>query len=121
MCLRIEKNNSYTFLTCLSVLLIFATVSSSIQSYKSRRLCNQYRERIIDAENTNRKFERTIEQCQSICGELGRSVERNISTARECIETIEIIRVEIQELENCLYGNGPSYNYQYWDNYFGIE
>lgn len=69
------------------------------QSDKLGRVCDQLRERILDAEDTNRRLAETVEQCKSISGDLGQSVERNIRTARDAIEVIEELRVQVYSLE----------------------
>lgn len=91
------------------------------QSNKLGRVCDQLRERILDAEDTNRRLAETVEQCRTISGDLGQSVERNIRTARDAIEVIEELRVQVYSLEMvCGDFDWDSY-YQYWDSYLGLE
>lgn len=117
---KYEKIIRWITIVIIAVLLTSTTVST-IKSYQLGRLCNQFRERIADAENSNRRLAETVGKCQSICGELGDSVDRNIRTAREAVELIEEIRVQVQDLQNCINDSGASYDYEYWDSYLGLE
>lgn len=117
---KYEKIIRWVIIVIIAILLISTTVST-VKSYQLGRLCNQFRERIADSEDTNRRLAETVGKCQSICGELGDSVDRNIRTAREAVELIEEIRVQVQDLQNCINDSGASYNYEYWDSYLGLE
>lgn len=91
------------------------------QSNQLGRVCDQLRERILDAEDTNRRLAETVEQCKSISGDLGQSVDRSIRTARDAIEVIEELRVQVYSLEVvCGDFDWDSY-YSYWDSYLGLE
>jgi hypothetical protein len=116
-----KRNIIIIIVSILLFSLICSNVASAIQSYKSRRLCNQLRERIIDAENTNKQLGRTIEQCQSICGELEQSIDRNISSARDAVEIIEEIRVQVQSLESITGGWDSDSYYNWLDSYLDLE
>ena len=110
------------WITIVIIAVLFtSTIVNTVKSYQLGRLCNQFRERIVDAEDTNRRLAETVGKCQSICGELGDSVDRNIRTAREAVELIEEIRVQVQDLQNCINDSGASYDYEYWDSYLGLE
>lgn len=118
--MKYEKIIKYIVIAIISLLLT-STITSSIKSFKLGKLCDQLRERISDAENTNTKLAGTITDCQSICGDLEQSVNRNITTSREAIELIEEIRVQVQSLE-VVTGNWDSDEYyRYWDSVYGIE
>ena len=117
---KYEKIIRWIIITIIAVLFT-STIVNTVKSYQLGRLCNQFRERIVDAEDTNRRLAETVGKCQSICGELGDSVDRNIRTAREAVELIEEIRVQVQDLQNCINDSGASYNYEYWDSYLGLE
>lgn len=108
-----EKIYKCIIIALLFLVLVFggSTVFYARKSNESGRLCNQLRERIIDAENTNRGLAETIERSQSICGELEQSVDRNITTARAAVEVIEEVRVQVQSLEMELGGFD-------WDSYY---
>ena len=97
-------------------------IYSSIQSYKYRGLCNQYREQLVAAEETNRALNNRLGRVTEVVGRLHETTERNVTDARGIIETVEILRTQIQELENICYGSDSidSY-YNYWDNIYGLE
>ena len=117
---KYEKIIRWIIIAIIAVLFT-STIVNTVKSYQLGRLCNQFRERIADAEDTNRRLAETVGKCQSICGELGDSVDRNIRTAREAVELIEEMRVQVQNLQNCINDSGASYNYEYWDSYLGLE
>ena len=115
-----EKVFYYIAVIIIAILLVSTTVST-IKSYKLGRLCDQLRERIADAEDTNRRLAETIGNCQSICGDLTDSVDRNIQTARDAIELIEEIRVQVQSLEMVTGDWNPDDYYSYWDSVYGLK
>ena len=117
---KYEKIIRWVIIVIIAVLLT-STIVSTVKSYQLGRLCNQFRERIADAEDTNRRLAETVGKCQSICGELGDSVDRNIRTAREAVELIEEIRVQVQSLEMVTGDFNPDDYYRYWDSVYGIE
>ena len=117
---KYEKIIRWIIIVTIAVLLT-STIVSTVKSYQLGRLCNQFRERIADSEDTNRRLAETVGKCQSICGELGDSVDRNIRTAREAVELIEEVRIQVQDLQNCINDSGASYDYEYWDSYLGLE
>lgn len=117
---KYEKIIHWIIIAIIAILFT-STIVNTVKSYQLGRLCNQFRERIVDAEDTNRRLAETVGKCQSICGELGDSVDRNIRTAREAVELIEEIRVQVQDLQNCINDSGASYDYEYWDSYLGLE
>ena len=97
-------------------------IYSSIQSYKYRGLCNQYREQLVATEEANRALNDRLGRVAEVVGQLHETTERNVTDARSIIETVEILRSQIQELENICYGYDTldSY-YSYWDNIYGLE
>ena len=111
-------------ITIAAVLFIILSgnIYSSIQSYKYRGLCNQYREQLVAAEETNRALNNRLGRITEVVGRLHETTERNVTDARSIIETVEMLRTQIQELENICYGYDTldSY-YSYWDNIYGIE
>lgn len=97
------------------------TVHFARKSDEAGRLCNQLRERVIDSENTNRKLAETIERSQSVCRDLESSIDRNITTAKEAVEVIEEVRVQVQSLEMELGNFDSDSYYSYWDSVFGLQ
>ena len=117
-----ERKKNIIFIIAIAFCIVLSrSIYNSVKSYNYRRLCNQYRTELTDSENTNRELELTIEQCQSICKELGGSIDRNINSAREAVELIEQIRTQVYELENCLGSFDQFEYYNYWDNELGIS
>lgn len=117
---KYEKIIRWIIIAIIAVLFT-STIISTVKSYQLGRLCNQFRERIADAEDTNRRLAETVGKCQSICGELGDSVDRNIRTAREAVELIEEIRVQVQNLEMVTGDFNPDDYYNYWDSVYGLQ
>ena len=97
-------------------------IYNSIQSYKYRRLCDEYRESLIATEETNRTLNDRLGRITEVVGRLHETTERNVTDARGIIETTELLRAQIQELENICYGSDSIDNYySYWDNIYGLE
>ena len=117
---KYEKIIRWIIIAIIAVLFT-STIVNTVKSYQLGRLCNQFRERIADAENTNRRLAETVGKCQSICGELGDSVDRNIRTAREAVELIEEIRVQVQSLEMVTGDFNSNDYYNYWDSVYGLQ
>lgn len=108
-------------LLLLSGIFCTGTVYFARKSDEAGRLCNQLRERIIDSENTNKKLTETIERSQSVCRDLESSIGRNITTAKEAVEVIEEVRVQVQSLEVELGNFDSDSYYSYWDSVFGLQ
>ena len=117
------KNEKAIYIIIAAVLFIIlsANIYNSIESYKYRRLCNEYREQLIAAETTNRELENRFGRVAEIVGKLHETTERNVTDARGIIETVEILRSQIKELEDCCRCFSQSEYYQYWDSYFRDE
>ena len=118
-----EYKKNIIFIIAIAFCIVFSgNIYSSIKSYKYRRLCDKYRAELITATNENRELTDRIGKCQSITESIGELCNRNVTDAREIIETVEILRTQIQELENICYDSDSidSY-YNYWDNEFGIS
>ena len=112
------------FIIIIAVLFIIfsGNIYNSVKSYKYRRLCNQYRESLIATEEENRELADRIGRIAEITGRIKETTDANITDARSIIETVEMLRTQIQELENICYGSDSidSY-YSYWDNIYGLE
>ena len=120
-CMKNEKNNFFIIIAAVFFAVFATNIYNTVKSYQYRGLCNQYREQLIATENANRELRKTIEECQSICGELGGSIDRNINSAREAVELIEQIRTQVYEIENRLGGFNQYKYYECCDNEFGIS
>ena len=117
-----RKKNIIFIIAAVAVCIIFSgSIYNTKQSYKYRRLCNQYREQLITATNEIELLGRTIEECQNITGSIGEICNRNVKSSRDIIEITEELRAKVYELENCIGSFNQSEYYQYWDSYLGIE
>lgn len=117
-----KKIKFIIFIAAVAFCIVFSgNIYSSIQSYKYRRLCDEYRTELTATRNENRELRRTIEECQSITGSIGELCNRNISSSRGIIELTEELRAQVYELESSLGSFSQSEYYQYWDSYYGIE
>ena len=117
------KNEKTIYIIIAAVLFIIlsANIYNSIQSYKYRRLCAEYRTELIAAETTNRELADRIGRITEITRRIKETTNANIADARGIIETVEILRSQIKELEDCCRCFNQSEYYQYWDSYFRGE
>ena len=117
-----KKIKFIIIITAVLFIVFSGNIYSSIQSYKYRGLCNQYRESLIATEEANRTLNDRLGRITEVVGRLHETTERNVTDARSIIETVELLRTQIQELENICYGYDTldSY-YSYWDNIYGLE
>ena len=117
-----EKNNFFIAIVAFCIIIFSANIYNSVKSYKYRRLCDKYREQLIATENANRELTDRIGRVAEITGRIKETTDANIADARGIIETVEILRSQIKELENSIYGSYSidSY-YNYWDSEFHNE
>ena len=116
-----HKKNIYIIIAAVLCIIFSGNICNSIQSYKYRRLCDQYRTELNRATDENRELGKTIGECQSITESIGELCNRNISSSRQIIELTEELRAKVYELENCLGSFSQSEYYQYWDSYYHDE
>lgn len=108
------------------IVLIFLLLCCSIGNAKRineyRGLCNQYREQLSTAEALNRDITDRLGRVAEITGRIKETTNTNIADARGIIETVERLRTEVKELEDCIYdSNSIDDYYNYWDNEFGLQ
>ena len=115
------KKNIYIIIAAAVCVVLSGNIYSSIESYKYRGLCNEYREQLYTTTETNRELRRTIEECQSITGSIGELCNRNVKSSRDIIELTEELRAKVYELESSLGSFSQFEYYEYWDNEFGIS
>ena len=118
-----KKIKFIIIIAAVAFCIVFSgNIYNSVKSYKYRRLCNQYRESLIATEEENRELADRIGRIAEITGRIKETTDANITDARSIIETVEMLRTQIQELENICYGSDSidSY-YSYWDNIYGLE
>ena len=117
------KKNIIFIIAAVAFCIVFSgNIYNSVKSYKYRRLCDKYTEQLSAATETNRTLNNRLGRVTEVVGQLHETTERNVTDARSIIETVEILRSQIQELENICYGSDSidSY-YNYWDNIYGLE
>ena len=98
------------------------SIGSTARVNKYRGLCNQYREQLTAAEKRNREFEDRFGRVQEVVGRLSETANSNVTDARGIIETVEILREKIQDLENICYGGNTLDSYYDWlDSELGLQ
>ena len=104
------------------ILFLFFFIRNTARSYRYRNLCDKYTEQLSAATEANRALNDRLGRITEVVGRLSETTERNVTDARDIIETVELLRTQIQELENICYGSDSidSY-YSYWDNIYGLE
>lgn len=102
-------------------LLLCISITNTTRSNRYRKLCNQYTEQLRAAETTNRELNYRLGRVAEITGRINETANSNVADARGIIETVEKLRTEIQELEDCCGGFNQCEYYLYWDDYFNIE
>ena len=119
---EMERKNIFIITAVVAFCIIFsANIYNSVKSFEYRRCCDEYREQLITAETTNRELEDRIGKVAEITGRIKAATDANIADARDIIETIEILRTQIKELEDCCRCFDQSEYYQYWDSCFRDE
>lgn len=117
-----KKIKFIIFIIAVSFCIVLSgNIYSSIQSYKYRRLCSEYREQLIEATETNRTLNDRIGRVAEITGRIKETTDANITDARGIIELTEELRAQVYELESCLGSFNQSEYYSYWDNIYGLE
>lgn len=113
---------TFKYITIIFILCLLAySIGSTGRLNKYRGICNQYTEQLRAAEERNREFEDRFGRIQDVVGRLSETANSNITGARDIIETVERLRAEVQELEDCCGRDSQREYYQYWDSHFGIE
>lgn len=104
------------------ILLLFGCIRNTARSYEYRRLCNKYTEQLNTATETNRTLNDRLSRITEVVGRLYETTERNVTDARSIIETTELLRTQIQELENICYGYDTLDSYYDWlDSELGLQ
>ena len=104
------------------ILLLFGCIRNTARSYRYRDLCNQYREQLSITETANRALNDRLGRITEVVGRLSETTERNITDARSIVEAVELLRVQVQELENICYDNNTIDSYYDWlDSELGLQ
>ena len=117
------KKNIIFIIAAAAFCIVFSgNIYNSVKSYKYRRLCDKYTEQLSAATEANRALNDRLGRVTEVVGRLHETTERNVTDARSIIETVEMLRTQIQELENICYGSDSIDDYyNYWDNIYGLE
>lgn len=118
--MKYEKIMCAVLAAYIGIALIFE-VRGAVQNHVSGRLHSKLGVELSDAADTNRQLRETVGKCRGIVSELRATTESSITSAGDAVEVLEELRVQVQELEDCLYGDGAGYDYSYWDDYLGVE
>ena len=104
------------------ILLLFCCIRNTTRSYRYRNLCNQYREQLSSTTEANRALNDRLGRITEVVGRLSETTERNVTDARSIVETVELLRVQVQELENICYDNNTLDSYYDWlDSELGLQ
>lgn len=104
------------------ILLLFGCIRNTARSYRYRNLCDKYREQLIATTETNRTLNDRLGRITEVVGRIHETTERNVTDARSIIETTELLRTQIQELENVCYGYDTLDSYYDWlDSELGLQ
>lgn len=104
------------------ILLLFGCIRNTARSYEYRRLCDKYTEQLSAATETNRALNDRLGRITEVVGRLYETTERNVTDARNIVETVELLRVQVQELENICYDNNTIDSYYDWlDSELGLQ
>ena len=116
-----ERKNITIAAVAVLVFALSGNIFNSIQSYRYRELCNQYREQLIATEEANRELTDRFGRVTEIAGRIKETANANVTDARGIIETVERLRAEIKELEDCCGSFNQSEYYSHYDSYFQSE
>ena len=104
------------------ILLLFCCIRNTARTYRYRNLCNQYREQLSSTAEANRALNDRLSRITEVVGRLSETTERNVTDARSIVETVELLRVQVQELENICYDNNTIDSYYDWlDSELGLQ
>ena len=104
------------------ILLLFCSIRNTARSYRYRNLCDKYTEQLTAATEANRALNDRLDRITEVVGRLSETTERNVTDARSIIETVELLRTQIQELENICYDNNTIDSYYDWlDSELGLQ
>ena len=109
-------------LSFVFILLLFGCIRNTARSYEYRRLCDKYTEQLNETAETNRALNDRLGRITEVVGRLSETTERNVTDARDIVETVELLRVQVQELEDICYDNNTIDSYYDWlDSELGLQ
>ena len=117
-----RKKTIYIFIIAVAFCIIFNLwIGNAKRANEYRRLCNQYTKQLNATEEANRELTVRIGRIAEITGKLKKTTDANITDARGIIETVEILRTQIKELEDCCGGFDYNDYYEHYDSYYRNE
>ena len=103
------------------ILLLFGCFRNTARSYRYRDLCDKYTEQLNETTETNRALNDRLSRITEVVGRLSETANASITDAASIIETVELLRVQVQELENICYDNNTIDSYYDWlDSELGL-
>ena len=112
----------FNIVSIVFILLLFGCIRNTARSYEYRRLCDKYTEQLNETTEANRTLNDRLGRITEVVGRLHETTERNVTDARSIIETVELLRTQIQELENLCYGSDSIDSYYDWlDSELGLQ
>ena len=109
-------------ISIIFILLLFCSIRNTARTYRYRNLCDQYREQLNETTEANRALNDRLGRITEVVGRLSETTERNVTDARSIVETVELLRTQIQELENLCYGSDSIDSYYDWlDSELGLQ
>lgn len=125
MAIKGEKSNEKVFtvivLSSMLAISIYGRAISTARTNNLRRQLDSTRELLLQSEDTSRELRGRIECSQEILREIGTTADRDITTVRDCIEIVEQLRCQIEDLENILYSSDTDDVYDRIDNWLESE
>lgn len=115
-----KKTVNYIVIVFFVIILAWG-IGNTARFNEYRGLCDTYREQLTAAEETNRVITDRLGRVAEITRRIKETTNTNITDARGIIETVERLRAEVKELEDCCGSFDQCEYYQYWDSYYGIE
>lgn len=110
------------FVICIILCLLAYCVRNTKKLNGYRDICDKYRKQLTIAEERNREFENRFVRITETTGRISETANANITNARDIIETVEKLRMEIQDLENICYGGNTLDSYYDWlDSKLGLQ
>ena len=117
-----KKIKFIIIIAAVAFCIVFSgNIYSSVKSFQYRKLCNKYTEQLSAATEENRALNDRLGRVAEITGRIKETTDANITDARGIIETVERLRAEIKELEDCCGSFNQSEYYSLWDSIYGLE
>ena len=106
-----NEKTIYIIIAAVFFAICAGNIYNTAKYHQLRGLCDQYREQLTATENANKELTDRIGRITEAVGRLYETTERNVTDARGIVETVEVLRTQIQELENICYCSDSIDNY----------